>query len=158
MPELRNYKHERFSRFYIVTLGNASKSARLAGFAHKWAAKEGHRLLDKPQVKARIEELKAQEFETSEISIDLLLRAFWQEYVTADHTRDKIAALERIARMRGGFTDNVNQSAKPPMTEILKALKGVLPDETLTELADKFKVEVEQEAPSPTHDAPESAQ
>lgn len=101
-------------------------------------------------VRTRIDELKAAAFDAGEITVDLLLKAFWQEYNTAEYPRDRIAALERLARMRGAFTDNVNQGDQRDIKAILAALRGHLPEEALEGLAKRFGLTLDPA--EPTHE------
>jgi hypothetical protein len=150
MPELSNYRRELFSRYMVACKGNRSKAALKAGFAKSSARQYGSYLMSNHDIRKRIDELKAASFDAAEITVDLLLKAFYQEYATATHPRDRIAALERLARMRGAFTDNVNQGGAGDIKAILSTLRGHLPEETLTALASRFNVTLED--PEPTHD------
>jgi hypothetical protein len=58
MPRLKA-KYEDFCRSYMNT-ANASEAARAAGYAFESAAQQGHRLLRKPAIAARLAELRAE--------------------------------------------------------------------------------------------------
>lgn len=150
MPELTNYRRELFSRQYIACKGNQTKAALRAGFAKSSAKQYGSYLMANHDVRTRIDELKAAAFDAGEITVDLLLKAFWQEYNTAEYPRDRIAALERLARMRGAFTDNVNQGDQRDIKAILAALRGHLPEEALEGLAKRFGLTLDPA--EPTHE------
>jgi len=58
MPRLKP-KYEDFCRNYMNT-ANASEAARAAGYSFESAAQQGHRLLRKPPIVARLAELRAE--------------------------------------------------------------------------------------------------
>lgn len=60
MPELKFRKHELFCRAFAVE-PNASKAALAAGYAKSGAGKQGHELLQRLDVKARLRELNEPE-------------------------------------------------------------------------------------------------
>jgi phage terminase small subunit len=55
-------KHQSFCEFYMVS-GNATEAARAAGYAHDNAAGQGYRLLKRPEIQARLDEMTAEEDE-----------------------------------------------------------------------------------------------
>lgn len=161
MPELANYRRERFSRFYLVYNGNQTQAALGAGFARSSARQYGSYLMASHDIKARIEELKSEAFDLEGITPEFIRRAFLKEALEADASRDRKAALDSLARCNGMFTDNVNQGAPENMAEVLKALQEVLPRDQLAKLAKQFKVDLPQgtdRLPEPTAPGTETQQ
>lgn len=75
-------KQARFCEEYLVDL-NATQAALRAGYSLKSAKEIGSQLLGKPLVAARIHELQAQRSQRTEITVDAVLRRWW-DMVTAD--------------------------------------------------------------------------
>lgn len=65
-------KQERFCEEYLIDL-NATAAAKRAGFSAKSAMEQGYALINKPQVKAKISELKMARSERTEINADRVL-------------------------------------------------------------------------------------
>jgi hypothetical protein len=55
-------KHESFCEFYSLS-GNATEAARAAGYSYDNAAGQGYRLLKRPEIQARLDEMAAAEDE-----------------------------------------------------------------------------------------------
>lgn len=72
MPELKNKRHERFSREYLVD-SNATRASISAGYAENSAAQTGWYLLRLPKVVARIAELRAEITDKLEIKAEDVL-------------------------------------------------------------------------------------
>lgn len=66
-------KQERFCQEYILDL-NATQAGIRAGYSEKTAGSQAHELLKKPEISARIEELKLQRSERTKIDADWLLQ------------------------------------------------------------------------------------
>lgn len=60
MPELKNRQHELFARAYIATYGNRRQAAIDAGYSVHTAARQGVRLSQYADIRARIAELAAE--------------------------------------------------------------------------------------------------
>lgn len=60
MPELKNRQHELFARAYIATYGNRRQAAIDAGYSVHTAARQGVRLSQYADVRARVAELAAE--------------------------------------------------------------------------------------------------
>jgi hypothetical protein len=60
MPRLANPRHEAFCQEYR-SYGNAAEAAREVGYDPDHAANQGYRLLRRPEITARIDELNAEE-------------------------------------------------------------------------------------------------
>lgn len=67
-----NQKQELFCREYLVD-SNGTQAAIRAGYSAKTAGSQAFDLLQKPEIKARIEELKAERLQRLEISADSVL-------------------------------------------------------------------------------------
>jgi len=66
-------KQERFCQEYLLDL-NATQAGIRAGYSPKTAGSQAHDLLKKPEIEARIEELKAERSKRTQIDADWLLR------------------------------------------------------------------------------------
>lgn len=73
MPELANMKREAFCRQYIVDL-NAKQAATRAGYSEKTAGMQGSRLLTNDNVKVRIQELKDERAERTNVTADKVVK------------------------------------------------------------------------------------
>lgn len=82
MPILANDKHERFCQEYLVDF-NASQAAIRAGYSKRSAGSQAHDLLKKPDIQARLAELKAEIAAKLEIDQEAVFRRWW-ETATAD--------------------------------------------------------------------------
>jgi len=89
-------KMELFCLVYVET-GNASEAYRrsynTANMADKTAQREGYNTLQKPQVQARIEELRNQVMDRHEITVDTLLLELEQARRLALETKKAAAAV-----------------------------------------------------------------
>lgn len=89
-------KMELFCLAYVET-GNASEAYRraynTANMAEKTAQREGYNTLQKPQVQARIEELRNQVMDRHEITVDTLLLELEQARRLALETKKAAAAV-----------------------------------------------------------------
>lgn len=89
-------KMELFCLAYVET-GNASEAYRRAynttNMAEKTAQREGYNTLQKPQVQARIEELRNQVMDRHEITVDTLLLELEQARRLALETKKAAAAV-----------------------------------------------------------------
>ena len=89
-------KMELFCLAYVET-GNASEAYRrsynTANMADKTAQREGYNTLQKPQVQARIEELRNQAMDRHEITVDTLLLELEQARILALDTKKAAAAV-----------------------------------------------------------------
>jgi phage terminase small subunit len=89
-------KMELFCLAYVET-GNASEAYRRSynttNMAEKTAQREGYNTLQKPQVQARIEELRSQVMDRHEITVDTLLLELEQARRLALETKKAAAAV-----------------------------------------------------------------
>lgn len=65
-------KQERFCQEYLIDL-NATQAAIRAGYSEKTAGSQSHDLLKKPEIDARIEQLKADRSHRTKVDADWLL-------------------------------------------------------------------------------------
>ncbi len=82
MPELRNPRHERFCQEMMVDF-NATQAAIRAGFSTRTAGSQGHDLLKKPEIQARLGELRESIAERLDIESAEVFRRWWHT-ATAD--------------------------------------------------------------------------
>lgn len=76
MPVLANDKHERFCQEYLVDF-NATQAAIRAGYSKKTAGSQAHDLLKKPEIQARLAELKGEIAERLRIEQDEVFNRWW---------------------------------------------------------------------------------
>lgn len=69
---LKNPRHEHFAAAYALTR-NASEAARNAGYSLKTAGSQGHDLLKRPEIKARVDELIQESLQRLHMSRDEVL-------------------------------------------------------------------------------------
>jgi hypothetical protein len=69
---LLSTRQESFCLHYAES-GNASAAARAAGYAPKWARQQGHENLTKPDISARIEEIRRRRAYARRKEVDLLM-------------------------------------------------------------------------------------
>jgi len=128
MPVFKNnIRWERFCLLYVAS-GNASQAYRDAGFLSKSPDVEGCRLLAKPKIISRIQEIKAQNNRKSALSRDEALNILAEiargprdEFIKAS---DQERAIEIASRMCGwNEPDEVRLSAANTLTGYLLELR-----------------------------------
>lgn len=98
MPALKNKKHERFCREYVIDR-NATQAAIRAKYSEKTAYSQGQRLLKKVEIESRIKELDDKKTDELEITQERILKEYaklafansedffdWAEGVRVDKT------------------------------------------------------------------------
>lgn len=93
-------KQERFCQEYIVDL-NATQAAIRAGYSEKTAGSQAHDHLKKPEICARIEELKEERARITGIDAQYVLRQAAKIHETCVHDgnmKDALRALEIIGK------------------------------------------------------------
>ena len=102
-----NEKQEKFCQKYAL-LGNASGSAREAGYSSKSAKVTGHKLLQMPKVLERIEQLRSEMTTSYDVVSELE-----DQYAYAKshgHTNSALKALEMLSKIRGNKSEVVSPS------------------------------------------------
>lgn len=115
-------KYEQFCQSYLET-GNAAAAAREAGYAEDYAAQQGHRLLRRPAVAARLAELRAEIAARDCLNPDALLVKLEAAYRSAlENDKPAIAArvvadqaklAAQYARLSGGGEGGLAPGAEP---------------------------------------------
>jgi phage terminase small subunit len=126
MKELK-VRQEKFCQAYVL-YRNATESAKIAGYSEGSAHTQGHRLLQREDIKQRIEELE-KEVETR---IDVVSE-IENQYTYAKnngHTNSAIKALEVLSRIRSAKEDETPKSIAELEQEIVKYLEVLGEDET----------------------------
>ena len=114
MPELIDPRHERFCHEYIVAR-RGKKSAIAAGYPASSANKAATRLLARPEVKARIEELQAAAIARANLSKDEVIEGLRKAAALLDANENakkgtagaSVRALELLGKEIGMFKDTL---------------------------------------------------
>ena len=80
MPELVNEKHERFCQAYLIEL-NYTEAAKSAGYSERSAASQGSALMKKPEILARVRELRKERMERMGLDADFVLHELIDTYL-----------------------------------------------------------------------------
>ena len=131
-------KQQKFIDYYIQT-GNATEAAKLAGYSKRTAYSIGNENLNKPEIKQAIDErLKQLESERIAESTEIMesltavirgqaveevilqVKGKVQRLTRQTSTRDKLRAIELLAKMKGWFIDKkeLKFKGKPPVVII----------------------------------------
>lgn len=110
-------KHEVFCREFLVDL-NATQAAIRAGYASRRAHVTGAELYGKPEIRARINELKQERIDQLGIDANYVLISRTQQITVADKTNMKEGASTSAVQNSG------NKTTKPPDTSLLKSITG----------------------------------
>jgi phage terminase small subunit len=70
-------KQSQFCQEYLIDL-NATQAAIRAGYSTKTADKIGHENQKKPEIQARIEELRQSQQQRTQVNADLVVEKFWK--------------------------------------------------------------------------------
>ena len=134
MPQLKP-KYEEFCRLYLAC-HNASEAAEQAGYSHESRHKQGHRLLRRPAIVARIAELRAEIAERecrSEAALLAKLEAAHRRAARADNplwaaqvvklqaTLPALLAQSRLASSRAGAEDRSGIAAVAETAQATRA-------------------------------------
>ena len=118
MTEL-NERQRRFVDEYLVDL-NATQAAIRAGYSEKTSYSQAHDLLKKPEIQARIAELRAAQVERTQLDADYVLAGLRREAETGLHSGEpntaRIRALELIGKHQGMFVDRAEVGAPGDFT------------------------------------------
>ena len=126
MAELK-IRQEKFCQAYIM-YRNATESAKIAGYSEGSAHTQGHRLLQREDIRERIEELE-KEIETR---IDVVSE-IENQYTYAKnngHTNSAIKALEVLTRVRSAKEEEAPKTIAEVEEDIIKYLEVLGEEET----------------------------
>ena len=95
MAKLKNKKHETFAQEYMIDL-IATQAAIRAGYSSNSAGELGYQLLQKPSIRARIDELLAERSRRTGVNADRVVRELARvAFVNAPDVIDTLAATVR---------------------------------------------------------------
>lgn len=102
-----NARQKAFCEFYVAS-GNATESARKAGYSKRTARSIGQRLLTNVDIQSYIEELN-KKVKDNRIADIKEVKEFWTEVLRNKNqkTQDRLKASEYIAKTNGAFLDKV---------------------------------------------------
>ena len=128
MAELKNPRHESFAQEHAVS-GNATGAYREAyGKDAKGAPQGGSRLLRRPDVKARIEEIKGEIAHRHEVTQDTLVAEYDEMIALAKQDPKSysaaVNAINSKAKVTGNWVDRVQVSTEAMSdAELVQALE-----------------------------------
>lgn len=129
-------KQKRFADYYIQT-GNASESARKAGYSNSYATTHVYKLLENARIREYIDERNKQ-LENERIADMQEVKEFWTKILRDDEAeyKDSLKASEYIAKTNGAFLERVEQTGKDggPIETKQKVDFSDLSDEELNQL------------------------
>ena len=102
-----NEKQEKFAQKFVLS-GNATQSAKDAGYSKTSAKVTGHKLVNNSKVLQRIEELKSEL--TTSYDVVQELEDQYAYAKSHGHTNSALKALEMLSRIRGNTATNVEMS------------------------------------------------
>ncbi len=108
-------KQRLFVEAYFKTNYNATEAARLAGYGGNNLNRVGHELLQKPHIKAAMEELSRKKIEEVSVSAEYVLRKLVKVVEKADENDNHNATLrglELLARHLGMFIERTEITGK----------------------------------------------
>jgi len=103
-----NEKQERFCQEYIVDYANR-KAAIRAGYSEHSAHAIAYELLQKPEVKQRIKELKMEQRKRVDIDADWITEGFKDIATGEEKASDILKALENLAKRLGYYEEDNKQ-------------------------------------------------
>ncbi|HLS00651.1 MAG TPA: terminase small subunit [Beutenbergiaceae bacterium] len=143
-PKHRLTDRQRAFCHHLITGITATEAARQAGYSHSYADREANRLVEKPQVAAYLEELRA-EIKNDAIMTTEELQAWWSSITRGDPTpmthsadgetmtintvpdlKDRLKASELLGKSKGAFVDRVDHTTGG---QPLKAYIGFNPED-----------------------------
>ena len=117
-------KEKLFISNYLVHF-NASRSAREAGYSEETAYSIGHAVLHKPHIRAEIDKRIEKESVTSgRIIASLAKIGFDGDDGEPDDnvaTSDKLSALDKLAKVKGLYTENINHSGTLTIDQLINS-------------------------------------
>jgi phage terminase small subunit len=113
-----NQKQEMFCQNYAL-LGNASGSAKEAGYSSTSAKVTGHKLLQMPKVLERIEELQGEM--TTSYDVIAEVEAQYKYAKAHGHTSSALKALEILSKVRGVKSEETSLSEEAVHSSLLSS-------------------------------------
>jgi phage terminase small subunit len=102
-------KQPEFVREYMVDF-NATQAAIRAGYSEKTAYSIGQENLNKPEIKAAIDEAMEARAARSSLTVDLVVQGLLTEARNAKHEATRVAAWSHLAKHLGMFIDRVEST------------------------------------------------
>ena len=130
-----NIKQEKFCQSYAM-YHNATAAAKTAGYSDGSAHTQGSRLMARPEVQERIEQLEG-EMETS-LDVVSELEDQYQYAKVNNHTNSALKALEVLSRLKSVEEVDVPKSITELEEDIIKDLE-ILGEDTVAKLFLKCK-------------------
>jgi phage terminase small subunit len=97
-------KQERFVAEYLID-GNATQSAKRAGYSEKTAEQQGHQLLKKTSVSAAIAKAQGERTERTNIDIDYVIQRLAVEAERESEGSSHSARVSALGQLRQHFQD-----------------------------------------------------
>ena len=104
-----NFRQQKFVEQYFIT-GNATASAKYAGYSLKTAYSQGQRLLKNVEVAEALGRLRKYESERLSITKENVLSNLWKDANTAFNAADRISANMSVAKINGWVKENQSQT------------------------------------------------
>lgn len=122
-------KQRRFAKVYVKT-GNATKSAKDAGYSAHTAYSIGHENLSKPEIAQFIEELAADAETVKGLRIEDIAAMTLREAKGADHAGARVRAQELLLKWKGAFVERIEDITKREgdANSLISALAKISPD------------------------------
>jgi len=116
-------RQERFAQAYVRT-GNAAESARQAGYSEDTAKSIGQENLTKPDIQARIAELKQAQAEDPEnvLTVEKVMRDLRQIAESGDSESVRVRAYELIAKHLQAFLPGRRVKVDLPKLDTMQAI------------------------------------
>ena len=110
-----NARQKAFCEYYVAS-GNATESAKKAGYSEKTAKSIGQRLLTFVDVQTYIEELN-QNVKNNRIADMTEVKEFWTETLRNNKAKmqDRLKASEYIAKTNGAFLEKLEVKGSIPV-------------------------------------------
>ena len=113
---------------YEIQGKSQKEAAEKAGYASKSAAQQMNRLLSKDKAKAYLKR-KQQQRATREVrtlnSLEEEMYQLYQRGISVNDLKSAISALEKVIKMKGGFTDKLEVEHKDSLGQFLKDIKDL---------------------------------
>lgn len=116
----------KFCDYYIAS-GNATESARRAGYSNRTARAIGHENLTKPNIIKKIEEV-SEKLASERIADMTEVQEFWTSLMRDNgvEVKDQLKASEYISKTNGAFLDKVEHSGEVNLIDKAKVIDKYL--------------------------------